>query len=43
LSDQTGLGLFDFIKGQAAIKAVPLADHNTTSTVEGWPAPYRSN
>lgn len=36
LSDQTGLGLFDFMRGQASKAASPRpADRNTTRTVEG--------
>lgn len=38
LSDQTGMGLFDFMKGEAAKQApLPPPDSNTTRTVEGWP------
>lgn len=44
LSDETGMGLFHFMKGKASEKAPPpLPDSTTTRTVQGWPALMQRN
>lgn len=44
LSDETGMGLFHFMKGEASkTTPPPLPDSQTTRTVEGWPALMQRN
>lgn len=44
LSDETGMGLFHFLKGEASkIKPAPLPDSQSTRTVQGWPMLMRRN